>query len=430
LPSQFRPAFQIQKVVFCNSTSALPNLALTFSKQDIVMRSYYKVGTAAHCRCDRMIAVVFLVSAAAACLLSVFTPGDSSAVFLSPMTANALFLMTSSHHQRRPPSSRAPGSGPSTSASPQHESNTKRSRRESRSASPLIVFYGMVLGRPGYGTESERDEQNSSEEAQASNASKFDDDFFSKDMIQRKQEFQQRIENFRGRGRWGGYSLAAIQHDKQPKRAPLPVVSTTKSASAPTSVSPAVRDSIKERHQRRRAKRAAPIPQIADINQYKDEVVDSTDSSLVVVRFYADWCKACKAIESNYYRLPQEFPSSVKFVEVPLTKENAYLHKGLGVPSLPFAHIYYNDDHIDNNGTGEALSSCRLVEELKIKKDKFSEFKRVLRSYVDEECDVHYRSETNNGTEESDDDTFTAAATPQRRLDVPKKDNEVIKASI
>ncbi len=247
----------------------------------------YRVGKAARSRCNSIV-MVFLVSTAAACLLSVVTPGDSSAVFLSPMTVNALFLMTSSHHQRRPPSSRAPGSGPSTSASPQPESNTKRRRRESRSASPLIVFYGMVLGRPGYSTE--RGEHESAEETQGSNVSKFDDGFFTEEMVQRKQEFQQRYENFRGRGRWGGYSLVALQHDKELERAPLPVVSTTKPTSTPTSVAPAVRKSMKERHQRRRAKRAAPILQIADIQQYKEEVVDSTDSSLVVVRFYACTC--------------------------------------------------------------------------------------------------------------------------------------------
>lgn len=377
------------------------------------MISFCKVSTAARCRYDRIITVLFVMSTAAACLFNVFAPGESSAVFLSPMKADALFLMTSSHHQRRPPSSRAPGSGPSTTASPKLKSNTKW-RRESRSVSPLIVFYGMVVGRRGYGMESEKDEKIPGKEIERTNVSKFDDDLFSKDMIQRKQEFQQRYEDFRGKGRWGGYSLVAVQQDIQPKRVPLPVVSTTKPTSSPKSISPSVRNSMKERQQRRRAKRAEPMLQISDIHQYKDEVVDSADSSIVVVRFYASWCKACKAIESNYHRLPQEFPSSVKFVEVPLTKENAYLHKGLGVPSLPFAHVYYNDDHIDNNGTGEKLSSCRLVEELKIKKNKFSEFKRVIKSYINKECDVHYHSGKNIGV--------TAASTRQRdqsSVDVP-----------
>jgi hypothetical protein len=63
-----------------------------------------------------------------------------------------------------------------------------------------------------------------------------------------------------------------------------------------------------------------------------------------------------------------EFPE-IKFVEVPLTKENAYLHEGLGVPSLPFAHIYD--------------PSVGLVEERKINKIFFTEFKDALKNYAD-----------------------------------------------
>jgi hypothetical protein len=87
------------------------------------------------------------------------------------------------------------------------------------------------------------------------------------------------------------------------------------------------------------------------------------------------WCRACRAVESSYRNLPKEFPS-VKFVEVPLTKSNAYLHEGLGVRSLPFAHIY------DPN--------AGLVEERKMNKNVFHDFKRILRTYVNGECEVTY----------------------------------------
>jgi len=360
-----------------------------------------------------MVMLVFLLSTAAAGLFAVVDPSAASSSSFLPttMTADALFLFSSSHHRRRPTTSRAPKSGPSTALAPPHESYTKRRPRESRSVvSPLIVFYGMVVGRSGTrgcDTANEQGEEPSTNGG--NNTNTFD------------------YENFRGRGRWGGYS---IPQDNQPTRAPLPVVSTP--TTAPLSVADTVARSIQKRRQERRIRPASPMIQITDIQQYKDEVVDSMDSALVVVRFYAPWCKACKAIESTYHRLPQEFPSNVKFVEVPLTKENAYMHKGLGIPSLPFAHIYYNDDHIDNtksdiHGTDSATpmpstsSSCRLVEELKIKKSKFLEFKRIIQSYVNEECDVHY---SNNN-----DDTITAASTPSRRksrFDVAENEPEVV----
>jgi thiol-disulfide isomerase/thioredoxin len=116
--------------------------------------------------------------------------------------------------------------------------------------------------------------------------------------------------------------------------------------------------------------RTSPILQVTDIQQYKDEVAAVKDQ-MVCVRFYAPWCRACRAVESSFRRLPREFPG-VKFVECPVTKDNAYLHQGLGVPSLPFAHIYDPE--------------AGLVEERKINKNVFGEFKDVLKTYVEGEC--------------------------------------------
>lgn len=121
------------------------------------------------------------------------------------------------------------------------------------------------------------------------------------------------------------------------------------------------------------------VREVLDIYQYKAEVADVRDQ-MVCVRFYAPWCKSCKAIEASFRRLPKDFPG-VKFVEVPVNKDNAYLHKGLGVPSLPFGHIYH--------------PSAGLVEERKINKHEFAEFKQILRTYVHGECPVQYDDDGN-----------------------------------
>lgn len=70
----------------------------------------------------------------------------------------------------------------------------------------------------------------------------------------------------------------------------------------------------------------------------------------------------------------------VKFVDVPVTPDNANLHQGLGVPSLPYIHIYHP--------TG------KLVEELKISRKHFAFFVKTLKTYVEEKCDIEY---DNNG---------------------------------
>eukprot|EP00979_Chaetoceros_neogracilis_P016049 scaffold6860_cov297-Chaetoceros_neogracile.AAC.47 len=82
---------------------------------------------------------------------------------------------------------------------------------------------------------------------------------------------------------------------------------------------------------------------------------------------------ACKAIAPAFYRLASTYKTAL-FIDVPVTAENANLHQGLGVTSLPFGHIYHP--------TGG------LVEEIKISKKFFPNFARVLKSYVNGLCDV------------------------------------------
>lgn len=74
-----------------------------------------------------------------------------------------------------------------------------------------------------------------------------------------------------------------------------------------------------------------------------------------------------------FYRLSQQYPD-VKFVEVPVTEKNTALHQGLGVPSLPFGHIYFPE-------TG-------LVDELRISRKFFPQLELALKSYLDGSCDL------------------------------------------
>lgn len=116
--------------------------------------------------------------------------------------------------------------------------------------------------------------------------------------------------------------------------------------------------------------------EVLTIQEYKAIVADEKDC-IVCVRFYAPWCKACKAVQQPFRKLCRTTPQ-VKFVEVPLTKENAFLHEGLGIPSLPYGHIYH--------------PTAGLVEERKInlKKKEFATFEQVLQTYVQGECPVDY----------------------------------------
>jgi thiol-disulfide isomerase/thioredoxin len=145
------------------------------------------------------------------------------------------------------------------------------------------------------------------------------------------------------------------------------------------------------------------IRQLSTLQDYKHYVVDDLDENycitITVVRFYAPWCRACQAIQQRYYRLAQQYeqlqlkqqqqsssqqsvsssslvPIQVRFMECPVTKDNAVLHQGLGVPSLPYGHIYH--------------SKVGLVEEMKLNKNVFTTFENTLASYVNGYCTVTY----------------------------------------
>jgi thiol-disulfide isomerase/thioredoxin len=131
--------------------------------------------------------------------------------------------------------------------------------------------------------------------------------------------------------------------------------------------------SIGKEEEREKKSTKPNVLHIESIEDYKQEVIDS--SQITVVRFYSRYCKSCQASEPLFYKLARDFQENgVKFVEVPLTPQTIVLHEALGVPSLPWTHIYHPD--------------AGLVEERKVSKKFIDEVRTCLRCYVYGECDL------------------------------------------
>jgi thiol-disulfide isomerase/thioredoxin len=121
-------------------------------------------------------------------------------------------------------------------------------------------------------------------------------------------------------------------------------------------------------------RRSNNVQHITEISDYKRIVVDETHN-ITVVRFYSHFCRSCRASEPHFFKLARDFQAqNVNFVEVPLTPSTKVLHDALGVPSLPWTHIYHPE--------------AGLVEERKVSKKFIEEVRSALRCYVYGECDL------------------------------------------
>ena len=122
------------------------------------------------------------------------------------------------------------------------------------------------------------------------------------------------------------------------------------------------------------------VERVESIQQFKDVVINEP-KRITVVRFFASYCKSCQASAPLFYKLAFRYAKhdsplarNVKFVEVPLTKQTKLLHEALGIPSLPFSHIYHPD--------------AGLCEELAVSKKHIADVDECLRCYVFGECQL------------------------------------------
>ena len=138
------------------------------------------------------------------------------------------------------------------------------------------------------------------------------------------------------------------------------------------------------------------VLQVTTLEEFKSAIVPTTATTqphqLTVVRFYAPWCRACRAVEAAFYRMASsshDAPAAaqVQFVQVPVQQDNAQLHASLGVTKLPYAHIYH--------------ATAGLVEELKMGKRRFADFQRIVQSYQQASCELPVDVDPESGVYEA-----------------------------
>jgi thiol-disulfide isomerase/thioredoxin len=114
------------------------------------------------------------------------------------------------------------------------------------------------------------------------------------------------------------------------------------------------------------------IKEVVTLGEFKQTVVDDAQA-MVVVRFHAPWCRACKAMAPGFLKLAKVH-SNIQFVQVPVTETNMNLHQGLGVPSTPYVHLYHPQGG--------------LIEEQKLTRKHLGGFHKLLEDYETGSCSL------------------------------------------
>jgi len=105
-----------------------------------------------------------------------------------------------------------------------------------------------------------------------------------------------------------------------------------------------LRDVYRQDQKKRTERRQSFVKVVHTLEEFNDMLMHEQDS-ILIVRFFANWCKACKATTPLYYSLARKLhdSSNISFVDVPITDKNVDLHQGLNIPSIPYGHIYVPD---------------------------------------------------------------------------------------
>ena len=97
--------------------------------------------------------------------------------------------------------------------------------------------------------------------------------------------------------------------------------------------------------------------------------------------------------------LAKKYSSDIHFVQVAITDDNINLHQGLGVPSIPFVHLYYP------NGGG-------LVEERKFTRKELKSFQRILHDHVSGSCSLLQRRSIGTTDEQQQNEIIWSTLNP------------------
>jgi thiol-disulfide isomerase/thioredoxin len=133
-----------------------------------------------------------------------------------------------------------------------------------------------------------------------------------------------------------------------------------------------LKETEKKKQQPRKKSTSSSVMQLVrTMEEFKATLRDSRKCTVAI--WTSPWCKACKSLRPAIWALAKQHPN-FKFIEIPVLDENANLHQGLEVPSVPYFHLY--------------LPEMQLAEEEKLNRKRISMVHKMLQDYQQGECSL------------------------------------------
>ena len=102
-----------------------------------------------------------------------------------------------------------------------------------------------------------------------------------------------------------------------------------------------------------------------------DLVKSEHNSSVVVIKCFASYCRGCKGVEPKFRKIAAAYEHadaperpSVHFCQIDYARHEHFCQEALGVQSLPFFGIWKDGRYIGGEAIGWQQVSKRLVEKI------------------------------------------------------------------
>jgi len=80
------------------------------------------------------------------------------------------------------------------------------------------------------------------------------------------------------------------------------------------------------------------VVEIIRSSEQLSNIMRTYKDKIIIIKFFAQWCRACKAIDPKYKKVAKEFPN-IKFCEIEF-EANKELCRQLGISVLPSLQFY------------------------------------------------------------------------------------------